>query len=65
MYKQAVRQYRALSFGEPIGPWRTDREQMRQDLIDRGLGGYDEWGRFFTTVPGDIDRRFVIQSVGA
>jgi hypothetical protein len=41
-------------FGNPVGPWRLDRAQVQRDAIEQGLGSYDEWGRFFVTVPGDI-----------
>lgn len=47
--------FRAVSFGRPIGPWRTCKEKVRQDLIDKDLGSYDEWGVFFISVPGDIE----------
>ncbi len=63
MYRQAVRQYRALCLGKPIGPWRDDREKMRQDLMQRDLGSYDEWGSFYVSVPGDIDKRWQIVEV--
>lgn len=46
--------YRALCFSEPVGPWRRCKRQMRRDLMDRGLGSYDEWGTFFVTVPGNV-----------
>lgn len=57
--------YRAVCFGEPIGPWRAERSLVRQDLIDRQLGSYDEWGSFYVTIPGDIQRRWVAQSKAA
>lgn len=46
--------YRAASFGRPVGPWRTDKENARRDLIEHDLGSYDEWGNFWVTVPGDM-----------
>lgn len=52
-------EFRALSFGKAVGPWRKCRNKMRQDLIEKDLGSYDEWGRFFVTVPGDIEMRRV------
>ena len=54
---QRVTWYRALCFGKPVGPWRTDRKLVNEDLIDRELGAYDEWGKFWITVPGDVERR--------
>jgi len=47
--------YRATCLGKPIGPWRDKREKACEDLIDRRLGSYDEWGRFYITVPGDLE----------
>jgi len=49
--------YRALCFATPVGPWRSCREKVRRDLIARELGSYDEWGRFFVTVPGEVEIR--------
>lgn len=58
--------WRALCFGKPIGPWRTDRKLAQEDLIDRELGSYDEWGKFWVTVPGDMQiKREVPQSIAA
>lgn len=58
--------YRAVSFNRPVGPWRNDRETARRDLIDHDLGGYDEWGHFWITVPGDLEsERRVDQSKAA
>lgn len=51
--------YRAVSFGRPIGPWRKERNKARQDLIERELGSYDEWGTFYITVPGEIEWMYV------
>lgn len=48
--------YRATCFGTPCGPWRTTMRQVRADLQSQGLGSYDEFGVFFITVPGGIDR---------
>lgn len=48
---------RAVCFGRPLAPWRECRKQVARDLIERGLGSYDERGRFFITVPGDIETR--------
>lgn len=47
--------FRATSFGKPVGPWRTCKYKVRQDLIEKDLGSYDEWGAFYITVPGDIE----------
>ncbi|QDC39102.1 hypothetical protein FIL70_07400 [Sphingobium fuliginis ATCC 27551] len=49
--------YRALCLGQPVGPWRQCKERVRRDLLTRQLGSYDEWGKFFITVPGDIEVR--------
>ena len=51
------RQFQALCFGEPVGPWRRSRSRARDDLIGRKLGEYDERGRFYVTVPGDMQFR--------
>ena len=51
-----VTRYRAVSFGRPVGPWRDDLKAVRLDLIELKLGSYDKWGKFFITVPGDIER---------
>ena len=60
-----VRVYRVVSFGRPLAPWRTDRQQVCRDLIELGLGGYDEWGKFFISVPGDVEKRDVAEDVAA
>jgi hypothetical protein len=52
---QRVTYYRAIVFGQPVGPWRSDRGQARRDLIAMDLGGYDADGAFYCTVPGDIE----------
>jgi hypothetical protein len=59
--RTAVRWYRVTCFGKPRGPWRDDEEQARQDAIELGLGGYDEWGQYFDTVPGGIQAVFAIE----
>lgn len=46
--------YRAMCFGKPVGPWRTERDEARRDLVEHGLGSFDEWGKFWVTVPGDL-----------
>lgn len=48
--------YRAMCFGEACGPWRTSLREVRADLEERKLGSYDEFGQFYITVPGGIDR---------
>lgn len=58
--KEAVRDYRATSFGKPVGPWRSSRDEMRDDLVALDLGSYDEWGKFYVTVPGDYETRWRI-----
>lgn len=50
-----VRYWRITVFGAAKGPWRSDRRLARQDAIELGLGSYDEWGVFYTTVPGHIE----------
>lgn len=58
--------YRAVCFGKPVGPWRQERERARRDLIARKLGSYDEWGKFWITVPGDMEiRHELVQSKAA
>lgn len=49
--------YRVTVFGRPRGPWRQQRKQAQRDAIELGMGEYDEWGRFFVTVPADIEFR--------
>ncbi|HEY1606335.1 MAG TPA: hypothetical protein VGF77_12145 [Allosphingosinicella sp.] len=39
------------------GPWRRDRRQAHRDAIELDMGGYDEWGRFFITIPAEIEVR--------
>lgn len=54
--------YRLRVFGEPKAPWRRVKTQAQQDAIELGLGSFDEWGKFFVAVPGDIEElheRFV------
>ena len=46
-----------MCFDRPAGPWRPDLRQMRRDAIEAGLGCYDEWGKFFVIVPGDVETR--------
>ena len=50
-------EYRVVVFGVAKGPWRRDRKQAYRDAMELDLGGYDEWGRFFVTVPADIQVR--------
>jgi hypothetical protein len=52
-----VMEYRVLVFGIARGPWRRDRRQAHRDAIELDLGCYDEWGRFFLTVPAEIEVR--------
>lgn len=51
-------QYRATCLGRPIGPWRRNLPLAREDLIDRELGEYSEYGTFYIIVPGEIETRF-------
>ena len=57
--------YRALCLGKTVGPWRADKERVRRDLIARELGSFDEWGKFWITVPGDVEVRHEAQSKAA
>lgn len=63
--KEAVRNYRATSFGKPAGPWRSNRDDMRKDLIAQNLGSYDDWGTFFITVPGGFETCWQLVAVSA
>ncbi len=56
---RTIRQWRVTSFGKPVAPWRSDRDQVIRDLLELGLGSYDEWGTLYVTVPADIQRREV------
>lgn len=57
--------YRISMFGRSMGPWRADIKQARRDAIEHGLGSYDEWGRFYLTVPGEIEvERVAQQTIG-
>jgi hypothetical protein len=47
--------YRVVCFGKPKGPWRLERFQAQQDAVEEKLGSFDEWGQFWTTVPGEIE----------
>lgn len=55
MYRET--HFQALCFGEPIEPWRRSRARAQEDLVAHNLGSYDEWGRFYMTVPGDLRRK--------
>lgn len=50
--------YRAMCFDRPIGPWRQCGKQLARDLIEADLASYDEYGRFFITVPGGFQVRY-------
>lgn len=50
-------EYRVVVFGVARGPWRRNRRQAYSDAIELELGGYDEWGQFFVTVPAEIQIR--------
>lgn len=52
---QTVPLYRVVSFGQPKGPWRIELKQAQEDAVDQGLGSFDEWDKFWATVPGDIE----------
>lgn len=51
------RGFRASCFGRPMGPWRERIDLAREDLIGAKLGEYDERGRFYVTVPGELELR--------
>ncbi len=56
--------YRVRMFGEPKAPWRRVKKQAQQDALELGLGSFDEWGKFFVSVPGEIEElheRFVTE----
>ncbi|KKC24892.1 hypothetical protein [Sphingomonas sp. SRS2] len=63
--RTAVRWYRVTCFGKPSAPWRDDREHARRDAIELGLGAYDEWGQWFTIVPGGMEKVFSIEEQAA
>ena len=57
--------YRVKVFGKPKGPWRRVKRQAERDAFELGLGDYDEWGKFFISVPGEIEEvheRFATQA---
>ncbi|PNU02617.1 hypothetical protein A8V01_08955 [Novosphingobium guangzhouense] len=57
--------YRVRVFGKPRAPWRRVKKQAQQDALELGLGSFDEWGKFFVSVPGEIEElheRFVSES---
>ena len=49
--------YRATSFNEPCGPWRETLRHVREDLVEMGLGSFEDDRCFYLVVPGGIDRR--------
>ena len=55
MYRETW--YRALCFGKPVAPWRNSRERARRDLMEHGLGSFDDYGTFYVTVPGELARK--------
>lgn len=65
MYRETW--YRALCFGKPVAPWRNTKATARRDLIERGLGSFDDYGAFYITVPGDLERKseWVKQEIAA
>lgn len=56
---RSVTQYRVMVLGRPRGPWRSDRAQARRDAIEIEVGEYDADGRFWLSVPGEIEVRVV------
>jgi hypothetical protein len=56
MFYKTLKFYRVVCFAEARGPWRAEREQARRDAIEQGLGSYDDLGRYWSTVPGAIQR---------
>jgi hypothetical protein len=58
-------QFRFLTFGQPVAPWRATRREAEEDAIAAELGERDEqYGRFFVTVPGEIVSRPAPQENG-
>lgn len=55
MYRETW--YRALCFGKPIAPWRSSKERAQRDLEAKDLGCFDDWGKFWVTVPGDLEKK--------
>lgn len=51
--------YRITMFGKGMAPWRSNIKQARRDAIEHGLGSYDDWGKFYVTVPGEIEMQIV------
>jgi hypothetical protein len=51
----SVTLYRVVCFRRPVGPWRLERAQAQRDAVDERLGSYDDEGKFWATVPGDIE----------
>ncbi len=39
--------YRLVAFGEPRGPWRARKSQVRRDAVSQALGEFDECGQFY------------------
>ena len=56
MLFRSIKFYRVVCFGKARGPWRSCRDQARRDAIEQGLGDYDDFGTYFSTVPGAIQR---------
>ncbi len=56
MSREKVWTYRAVCFGQPIGPWRTRLRFAQDDLAAEGLGSRDDGGRFYITVPGGLQQ---------
>jgi hypothetical protein len=50
-----VTRYRYTIFGRPIGPWRATRREAEDDAEAAGDGERDDFGRFWITVPADIE----------
>jgi hypothetical protein len=65
MYRETW--FRALCFGKPIAPWRNTKAAARRDLIEQGLGSFDDHGTFYVTVPGEMQRKteWVSQEIAA
>jgi len=59
--------HRALCLGKPVGPWRTEQDEARRDLVEQGLGSFDEWGKFWATVPDNLQtsNKWVLESRAA
>lgn len=63
LLKQAVCWHQATNFGRAAAPWRETIDEVRRDLIELGLGSFEDAGRFYITVPGGIRRQWGIVEI--